>query len=95
MIPIDFPQANKTLGPPRGVAGVDGLCVYCDGRQCLSCWQLTDEDRQRLIAGEPVWLFELFGETQPPVTLQVGNPFDSTEHSDSDSAALSDLGIKA
>lgn len=92
MEPIDFPQANRTLGPPSGMDNCGGLRVWTQGEFCVSSWMPTEEERARLAAGEPVWLFVWFGATQPPVALQVGTPFDGS-FAEADSAFLRELGV--
>lgn len=75
MNPIDFPQAMRTLGAPEGSTNVTPLRVWTDGRECISCWMPTEEERQWLAAGEPICLRLLSGGTMPPALLEVGSPF--------------------
>lgn len=71
--PIDFPQANKTLGAPADRDDtVDPLRVYNDGRQCVSVWQLTEEERAEVARTGQVNINVLMGATQPPIYVWVG-----------------------
>jgi hypothetical protein len=93
MNPIDFPQANKTLGAPQGMGNnCTALRVWTDGTACLSAWMPTEEERAKIAAGEPVFLWVVFGQTQPPVALEVGSPFTGEFHQE-DAEALRELGI--
>jgi len=72
MKPISFPESNRTLLPPDGGrSAIESLPVLTDGEQCISCWELSDEEREAIARGEKVWLHVLSGQTQPPVALYV------------------------
>lgn len=76
MSPIDFPESNRTLLPPKPngdlkESSIGSLPVLTDGEQCISCWQLSAQDREAIARGELVWLHVISGETQPPVALYV------------------------
>lgn len=77
MIPTDFPQANRRLGPPAGLSSEQcgTLAVLTDGQHCVSKWIPTAEDLERILAGGPVWLVVWSGATQPPVALTTEQPF--------------------
>lgn len=48
-------------------------CVQTPGGQVLTRWRLTPEERQRILAGEDLYLRVLtFGEKLQPVSLTVG-----------------------
>lgn len=49
--------------------------VFATGTMCISCWKPTDEERERIARGEPIWLTVVAGASQPPVGLSVDNPF--------------------
>jgi hypothetical protein len=93
MNPVDFPQAVKTLGPPQGAGSCGGLRVWTDGEVCVSAWMPTEEERAKIAAGEPVFLWVMFGSTQPPVAIEVGSPFEASELTTPDAEALHALGI--
>lgn len=93
MNPVDFPQANKALGPPSERGNCGGLKVWTDGEVCLSAWMPTEEERRRIAAGEPVWLWVHQGATQPPVALEVASPWNSDVMSGPDAAFLAQCGI--
>jgi hypothetical protein len=83
MVFIDFPEANRKLGAPVGMTAeeVGTLPVYADGQQCISCWQPTEQEREAIAAGLPIYLGVLVSSnpakpafTQPPVFATVGKP---------------------
>jgi hypothetical protein len=77
----DFPQSNSALhgGPPEAY-GTDGpvldLPVYIGGGEIISRWRLTWRERLAVLIGGDVWLRVLAARTQPPVCLQVENPWE-------------------
>jgi hypothetical protein len=80
---VSFPEANRNLGAPKGMSPkeVGTLPVYADGQQCISCWQPTEQEREAIAAGLPVYLGVLVSNdpnrpafTQPPVFMTVGKP---------------------
>lgn len=80
---IRFPEANRALGAPAGMSPDEcgTLHVYADGRQCVSCWQPTQQEREAIAAGLPIYLGVLVSSdpaqpayTQPPVFVTVGKP---------------------
>ena len=93
MIPIDFPQAFRTLGAPEGSPDVTPLRVWTDGRECISAWMPTEGERAQLIAGEPLFLRVTSGATMHPVALEVGSPFVDEAFADHDAATLRRMGI--
>jgi len=77
MEPIDFPEANGTLGAPPGMEDqVFSLRVFRGGEYCISLWQPTEAERERIAAGAPIYLSLQSGRTQPPCLLAVESPFD-------------------
>jgi hypothetical protein len=81
--PVDFPESNLTLGPPKGWTEEQCSVIKAwrgkdsDGRPVvLTCWELTDEEIGALMLGEKLYL-RVLGETTPPVGIQVGSPFTS------------------
>lgn len=79
MKPVLFEGHDVVLGAPQGWdAAKDGECaglpVMREGGACISCWELTDEERKAIANGAHVYLSVFFagGETQPPVMLAVG-----------------------
>lgn len=71
MTPIDFPEQNKTLTKPQGMADEEcgSLPVYNDGQQSISCWRMTWRERLSALLHGTVWLQVYAGRTQPPVSL--------------------------
>lgn len=74
MKPTDFPEANKTLTPPKGMENCENLRAAYDGSTWVSCWQPTWKERLAILFGNPVWLFVAsFG--HPPVALTTDHPW--------------------
>lgn len=78
MKPIDFKQSTKVLQRPSTMAEskCQSLPVWCDGKQCVSCWKPTFKERLNILFGGKVWLGVLSGKTQPPVFLTGEKVFD-------------------
>jgi hypothetical protein len=73
VIPTDFVQSNKLLGPPAGrEETVAALPVYCDGQNVVSRWMLTDAEVERIVRDRAIWINVLGGATQPPIYPWVG-----------------------
>lgn len=72
MEPIKFPEANQHLQKPEGMTDEEcgPLPVYNDGRQSISCWKLSLRERLYALLFGRVWLYVMFGHTQPPVALE-------------------------
>jgi len=69
MRPIKFKEQNQQLGPPPGVSEKEcsPLPVFTDGRQCISCWELSKDDIEKINKTGRIWLSVQSGLTQPPV----------------------------
>lgn len=69
MKPIDFPQSTKVLQRPGTLSDAQcgALPVWCDGKQCVSCWKPSFKERVNILFGGGVWLGVMSGKTQPPV----------------------------
>jgi hypothetical protein len=89
MRPTKFPEASRVLQAPVGMTEDDCTPLYVydglvtlagpeqKGREIpclLSKWELDDEDRARIAAGAPVWLW-VYGAGMPPVALETDDPF--------------------
>lgn len=74
MKPIDFPEVNVVLNPPRdavyddNVKGIEPLRAWGDGWQITSCWRPTLRERLSILLFGRVWLTVL-GNAHPPVAL--------------------------
>jgi hypothetical protein len=78
MKPVEFPEMNVTFTAP----GCEPLPTFADGTQIVSCWELTEEERQKIAEGGHLYL-HIFGSQQPAVALSAGFPFvDKTEWPD-------------
>lgn len=69
MKPIDFEQSTKVLQKPGTLSDsqCSALPVWCDGKQCVSCWKPSIKERINILFGGNVWLGVMSGKTQPPV----------------------------
>jgi len=65
MHPIEFKGHNvKLIGN-----GCNDLPVFTNGLQCVSCWQLSDDEIEKIKETKQLWLSVHTGATQPPVLL--------------------------
>lgn len=71
MKPIDFKEANRTLGKPQDMTDEEcrPLRIYTDGRQCVSCWKMTLKERLSALFFGRIWVDTLSGGTQPPMWI--------------------------
>ena len=80
MKPIDFEQSTKVLQKPGTLS--DSQCgalpVWCDGKQCVSCWKPSIKERINILFGGNVWLGVMSGKTQPPVFVAGERVFEKT-----------------
>jgi hypothetical protein len=75
MKPVEFPEMNTKFVAP----GCGDLPVHMDGKNIVSCWELTDEERQKIADGGNLWLM-IVGMHQPPVLITTDFPIvDKTE----------------
>jgi len=82
MNPIEFNEQNKVLLKPESMTDEEckSLPVFSNGDECVSCWQLSDEEIEKLKETKCVWLGVLSGSTQPPVFLSVDYPFETRKN---------------
>ena len=80
MKPIDFKQSTKVLQKPGTLSDAQcgALPVWCDGKQCVSCWKPSIKERINILFGGNVWLGVLSGKTQPPVFVAGERVFEKT-----------------
>ncbi len=76
MNPVHFPEANLTLTPPAGwpPEACGNLSTYADGKEIISCWELSDEELLELARHRRLWV-RVAGQGAPPMSLQVEHPF--------------------
>ncbi len=81
MKPIDFPESNKNLLKPEGMTDEEcgSLPVLTDGQVCVSCWELSEEEKKQLLETGKIWLMVYSGQTQPPVCLTTEKPITQKE----------------
>lgn len=58
MKPINFKQSTKVLQKPGTLSDSEcgTLPVWCDGKQCVSCWKPSFKERINILFGGKVWL---------------------------------------
>jgi hypothetical protein len=71
MKPVKFKEQNQQLGPPPGMSEDEcsPLPVFTDGKQCISCWELSPEEIEKVKRTGRIWLSVVSGQTQPPVWM--------------------------
>lgn len=77
MLPVPFTGSNKTLSKPKDMTDEEcaPLEIYTDGKQCVSVWKLSKEDLEKVNKTGVIYLSIISGSTQPPVSVEVDNPF--------------------
>ena len=77
MRPINFSQSTKVLQKPSDMTDKEcsPLPVWCDGKQCISCWKPTLIERLKILFTGKVWVGVLSGDTQPPIFVSGENVF--------------------
>lgn len=80
MKPINFKQSTKVLQKPGTLSDSEcgTLPVWCDGKQCVSCWKPSIKERINILFGGKVWLGVISGKTQPPVFVAGERVFQKT-----------------
>lgn len=73
MYPTTFHESEIVISPPPGqheeISGLRVLPVLIEGSRVLvSCWKLTDAERQAIANGADIYL-GVMSNVQPPVTL--------------------------
>ena len=81
MKPIDFPQSTKVLQRPSMMTESEcsPLHVWCDGKQCVSCWKPSFIERLKILFTGKIWLGVMSGNTQPPVFMSGESVFKKVE----------------
>lgn len=66
-----FKDANKILLKPEGMIDEEcsELTIWTDGKECVSCWQMSWKEKIFALIYGRVWLYVLSGSTQPSVAL--------------------------
>lgn len=77
MVPIDFKESTKVLGKPSSASAEEcgSLPVYGDGKQCMSCWKASWQERLYMLFTGKVWIGVVSGSTQPPIYAICKHPF--------------------
>lgn len=77
MKPKKFKESTKVLQKPSNMSDDEcsALPVFCDGKQCISCWKPSIKERFLILILGRVWLGVHSGKTQPPVFITAENVF--------------------
>jgi hypothetical protein len=69
---IEFPEQTRVLLAPPGVSDEEcgTLPVFNDGKECISKWELNEEDKKHIAEKGYIWLRIWGGVTQPPCCLE-------------------------
>lgn len=73
MKPVMFVEHNAVLARPSSMTGeeCESLPVYKDGKQCISCWEMSWKERLSALIFGKSWIWVLSGDTQPPIASDV------------------------
>ena len=71
MKPKKFKEQNKVLIKPDSMTNQEcgSLPIYTNGEQCISCWELSDDDIMDIVKYKKIWVGVYSGENQPPIWL--------------------------
>jgi hypothetical protein len=71
--PVEFKGANGNLSKPNGMDDLQccSLPVFKNGVNCVSCWELTEEDLLEIAKTKRIYVSVWSGKTQP--LIAVGN----------------------
>lgn len=76
MIPIKFEEHNRVLGAPQGQEeNVKPLHIFTNEVECISCWEVDEDELAEINKTKQVYLRCFTGITQPPVALFGKSPF--------------------
>jgi hypothetical protein len=81
---IDFKESNKTLTKPEDWTDEEcqSLKVYNDGKHSISCWKPTIIERIKLLFTGKIWVFVWYGNTSPPICIDVNYPFKEVKNNE-------------
>jgi len=81
MNPISFKEQTKILNKPEGMTDKEcsPLPVWNgDSQRCISCWKANLKERLLFLFTGKIWLWVWYGQTQPPVCVDIIHPFRKT-----------------
>jgi len=76
--PISFKEQTKILKKPEGVKDDEcsELPVWNEDKQrCISLWKANMFERIKFLFTGKIWLWVWYGQSQPPVCVEIENPF--------------------
>lgn len=67
--PVEFKGFNRNLLKPKGMDDLQcsALPVFANGVNCVSCWELSEEEIAELIKTKRIFISLWSGQSQPPV----------------------------
>ena len=87
---VKFPEANKVLVHPKSMTEEECRDLHVlqteDGR-LISCWELDGDELMKILETKRIWLHVWSGDTQPPVSLDVEEPFEEEESDEATEAS--------
>lgn len=80
MKPVEFAEQNIIYTKPAGMSDEEcsSLPVFQGEGQIISCWELSDEDIEKLKSTKKIWL-HIWANGQPPVAVSTDYPFKKNE----------------
>jgi hypothetical protein len=70
--PVEFEGQNFVLRPPVKAENILPLPIFRNGKCCVSCWQLTDDEIAEIVTSRRVYVTVFSGDTQPPIYVGSG-----------------------
>lgn len=69
--PVEFNGMNFELGKPKGMDDLQcsPLPVFRNGINCVSCWEFTEQEIDKIIKTKRIFVSLWSGQTQPPVYI--------------------------
>ena len=97
MKPISFKEQTKILNKPEGMTDKEcsPLPVWNgDGQRCISCWKANLKERLLFLFTGKMWLWIWYGQTQPPVCVDIMHPFKKSFFKEKFTDTILELGKK-
>lgn len=77
-----FEEQTKVLERPKNMTEEEckSLPIWNgDGSQCISRWELNDDELALVMDTKAIWCSVLSGQTQPPIWLSADRPFENSK----------------
>lgn len=84
MKPIQFPESNMVLNKPENMTDEEcsSLPIFTGNSQCISCWELDEEELELIQKTGKIYISVFSGNTQPPICPMVISPFEESGRPD-------------